>query len=75
MKISESDFNNWKDNPVTKFFFEYLQKERDLRKDLWEDGGFGEDLTVLVKAQAQTEALKDIIEVDYQAIEERFDAE
>lgn len=41
--IDEDQFLAWKQEPVTKAFFELLKKKREAMKDQWEAGVFSDD--------------------------------
>lgn len=51
MSLHESEWNEWKQHPVTKALMDLLEQERETLRRQWEGGSFGDyekDATVLV---------------------------
>ena len=61
--MEQQDWDQWKHNEVTEFFFKYLSERIEEFKDAWSKGGFSEENEPEARITAQT--LDMVRELDY----------
>lgn len=76
--VTEVEFNEWRDNPVTKEFFATLRRWREDQKEVWASGAFTDQSqfgTVILNAKAigNCEALDRIVGFEYVQLESEKD--
>ena len=76
-ELSEQ-FQGWKDHPVTKRFFEYLNKKREEAKETWAEAGFVNshdvaDVYLNAGAISTCSVIKMILDIDAEQLFEDSD--
>ena len=71
--IKENDFLAWKDDPVTKTVFDWLELRREAKKEDWAQGGntrptIEETVIQNLSSVAYCNALDELIELDYETL-------
>ena len=72
--VTETEFNEWRDHPVTRAFLNTLRRWREDQKEVWASGAFTDQShfgTVILNAKAigNCEVLDRIVGFDYEQLE------